>query len=293
MSYYYIKSIDISPVGIIKKQHMLKKTIKYIQITLALVLIIAPFAVSAETVSLHDSFVSENWAGYTTHQDGSKYTAVGGSWIVPKSSTPVPSGEATWVGLGGFSTPDLIQVGTLNLIDSEGASKYYAWYELLPDPPVTITMEVRPGDSMTASIVPLITGNNQWIIYIKNNTTGIFFQDVVTYKSSLTSAEWIEEVPTSAIDKKYLALSYFSKVNFTNAWVVQDGVRKTINEARSNPMYLLDYDRNIALAVPSALSNNGTAFSVTRTSAAGPQTQTNRYNYSLPSAMNSFTLSSI
>ena len=54
--------------------------------------------------------ISGNWAGYVA--TGSSITSVTGSWTVPSAGTVPPGLSATWVGIGGYKTSDLIQAGT-------------------------------------------------------------------------------------------------------------------------------------------------------------------------------------
>src|SRR5580693_2390477 len=54
---------------------------------------------------------SYNWAGYTA--SGGNFTSVTGTWDIPQiSGSASPSADATWVGIGGVTTQDLIQAGT-------------------------------------------------------------------------------------------------------------------------------------------------------------------------------------
>ena len=54
---------------------------------------------------------SRNWSGYAA--TGGKFTSVTGTWTVPQSNGSANFGsDATWVGIGGVNTRDLIQAGT-------------------------------------------------------------------------------------------------------------------------------------------------------------------------------------
>src|SRR5579884_3471735 len=66
------------------------------------------------------SYTSLNWAGYLANSGG--YTAVSSSWVVPSATGTgsSQSADATWVGIGGVSTNDLIQAGTENTVESNG-----------------------------------------------------------------------------------------------------------------------------------------------------------------------------
>src|SRR3989344_6709424 len=115
----------------------------------------------AEVVPAHDSNAAFNWAGYVA--DEGVYTGVSGTWIVPHVSNPMGNGaDATWVGIGGVGTRDLIQAGTEALPTADGSILYAAWFELLPRDSKMVPFKVAPGDSVTVSIVEETT--NHWLI---------------------------------------------------------------------------------------------------------------------------------
>src|SRR6185503_10225868 len=53
---------------------------------------------------------STNWSGYAA--TGGTYTSVTGTWTVPTVSATTAGADATWVGIGGINSTDLIQAGT-------------------------------------------------------------------------------------------------------------------------------------------------------------------------------------
>ena len=201
---------------------------------------------------------STNWAGYTT-QNG-QYTQVSGTWTIPTvTGISHTSADATWVGIGGISGSDLIQSGTVNTVNPTGQVTTSAFYELLPSGSTTIsTVTVSPGDSVTASLSQ--TATNQWQISFKDNTTGQSFTTTVSYTSSLSSAEWIEEAPSDG--NSTLPLDNFGTISFTNS---------TSNEgpiAQSNGQILtMVNNHEHALATSSALGSDGESFTITRTTA--------------------------
>lgn len=148
--------------------------------------------------------ISGNWAGYVA--SGSKITSVTGTWTVPNAGTLPPGVSSTWVGIGGFSSTDLIQAGTqqtsspLDQVFVGGS--YSAWYEMLPANPVYITgcsgdakCTVNPGDAMNVTVAN--QGGNSWKISMSDGSrwswSGSF-----TYASTESSAEWIHESPSAA-----------------------------------------------------------------------------------------------
>jgi hypothetical protein len=65
---------------------------------------------------------SNNWAGYVA--TGGTFTSVSGSWIVPQVNATGTSSDATWVGIGGTTSRDLIQTGTRAVVNSNGQVSY-------------------------------------------------------------------------------------------------------------------------------------------------------------------------
>jgi hypothetical protein len=165
-----------------------------------------------------NEFSTSNWSGYAIahYQTGQNYTSAKGTWVVPTvtfgltQSATNEEYSATWVGIGGFcmnalcSRVDrsLIQLGTSQYVSSSGVTSYFAWYEMLPQAPVTITtLAISPGDNITASVqcVSPCSGKKQnWQLSIKNNTTNQTWAQTFSYSSSLASVDWIEEAPVSS-----------------------------------------------------------------------------------------------
>ncbi|HEY8886157.1 MAG TPA: G1 family glutamic endopeptidase [Candidatus Microsaccharimonas sp.] len=177
------------------------------------------------------TYQSTNWAGYIS--TGGNFTVVSGTWITPTptpTSTTVESGDGTWIGIGGITTSDLIQVGTENTISPSGIVSTSAFYELLPASAIGIaSLTISPGDTISASITQAFT--NQWTISITDVTTGQTFSTSVSYTSSLSSAEWIQEDP-SYQDGSLVLLDNFGTVQFSNAMATVNGT--TMSAAASN-----------------------------------------------------------
>jgi hypothetical protein len=211
--------------------------------------------------------ISTNWSGYIA-QNG-LYTGVAGTWTIPSISySSTLTSNATWVGIGGKTSTDLIQAGVYEIANSDGAT-YQAWYELLPDDSTPVSLAVHPGDSISVAI--LETSPNVWNVVLTNNTSKQQFEKTVNYQSSFSSAEWIQERPT--VNSSIAALSGFTPVQFTGATAVQNGQRISLMQTNPQEINLLDAGTNTALAVPSPIdATTGTSFSVFRTSATSSAT---------------------
>lgn len=111
----------------------------------------APGAAPAPSRRGADQGMSSNWSGYAA--TGGQYTAVSGTWTVPRTTTGSPASQsAVWVGIGGEASRDLIQAGTEEIVTGQGSVRYDAWIELLPAGPHTVPLPVKGGDTVTVTI---------------------------------------------------------------------------------------------------------------------------------------------
>lgn len=154
---------------------------------------------------------SNNWSGYNIgaaypgEPTGVEFTAVSGEWTVP-TATQHTTGQAenssTWVGIGGGCVTNncqvtdntLIQAGTEQDVSATGQASYSAWWEIIPEPQTSVSLQVSPGDTITVSIAQTSTPGI-WSVVIDNVTTGRQFSTTTAYSSSMDTAEWIEETP--------------------------------------------------------------------------------------------------
>ncbi len=159
------------------------------------------------------SFTAEstNWSGQIA--GGSTFTGVSAHWVVPTiQPTQYGGGSATWIGIdGGPASPgSIIQTGTAQDTQN-GATSYFAWFELFPNPAVEIG-GVSPGDQMQASISQI--SGSTWGLSITDVTSGNNASGPLTYNGSGDSAEWIEELPT-AVSGPQPTLANFGSATFT------------------------------------------------------------------------------
>jgi hypothetical protein len=190
---------------------------------------------------------------------GALFTAVRGTWTVPTVSATGTGVDATWAGIGGAKTTDLIQAGTQAVVDN-GVVQYSAWIETLPQASQTVPLTVNAGDTITVSITE--QSSNVWNISIVDATSGGTCSGTVTYASSGSSAEWIEEAPSSG--RGVVLLDRFGTVQFTNASAVDNQQTVTAAAAGATPVTMIN-GSGVQLAAPSAFGAGGASFSVTRT----------------------------
>jgi hypothetical protein len=167
------------------------------------------------------------------------------------------------VGIGGVSSTDLIQAGTSDTV-IQGRDQFETWIELLPQVSQQVPVAVAPGDSVTVTIDEQDATTGDWQLSITNNTTAQNYQTNVTYTSSHSSAEWIQEAPTGS--RAILPLDNFGSVSFSGATSTADGQPVDLAEAHAFPVTMVNAN-NQALAVPSSIGDDGASFTVTRTSA--------------------------
>ena len=213
----------------------------------------------------NDNGTSTNWSGYAvetnlTSPQSDVVTDVKGTWTVPSVSGTGTSYCSIWVGIDGYSDGTVEQLGTDSDLSS-GTAVYYAWYEMYPAGSRTISrFTVRPGDVITAEVH--YTGSS-FVLSINNVTESETYSTTKTSSSALrSSAEWIVEAPTvngNIADLAYYGITYFSACSATI-----NGVTGSISNSnwQYDAITMQDSNGNNQ-SVPSALSPDGTSFSVT------------------------------
>jgi hypothetical protein len=206
---------------------------------------------------------SLNWSGYAVTPSAPNITAVTSTFTVPTAGLVPPGFAASWTGIGGYNTTDLIQAGTTE--DSAPSNpvlgpQYYAWYELLPASETQITnctgdsaCTVTPGDVMTVNISEV--SGNTWNISITDAGHWSWSQNV-SYASSGSSAEWILEAPT-LVAQTLIAPVGTAHFGSTSTYTA-GGATHTI--AQGDPTQIFLSPGVINLATPSALASDGQSF---------------------------------
>jgi hypothetical protein len=207
---------------------------------------------------------SSDWGGYSITSDQNNpspvFRSIGASWTVP--ALTVSSGDtfsAVWIGIGGQLDDTLIQTGTEQ--DSIGGqASYSAWYELLPADSVTIsTINVSPGDEISASITLVDPLSQLWSVQITDLTSGQSFNQSFFYVSSRLSADWIVERPT--VNNALTALADFGTVGFRNTEALTDSKAGTVKDFPFSHITMVDRKNNPLVDV-SSLSQQS-SFTVT------------------------------
>jgi hypothetical protein len=206
---------------------------------------------------------SLNWSGYAVTPSSDNITAVDSTFTVPSAGLVPPGFAATWDGIGGYSTSDLIQAGTAEQSAPNNplvGPQYYAWYELLPASETQLTdctgdanCTVTPGDNVTVDIQQV--SGDTWSISMTDAGHWTWSKDL-TYTSSESSAEWILEAPTLVAQT---TLANVGTVHFgPTSTYTAGGTTNTI--AQGDPTQIDLSPGVVNEATPSALGSDGQSF---------------------------------
>ncbi|MEO9319956.1 MAG: G1 family glutamic endopeptidase [Nitrososphaera sp.] len=221
--------------------------------------------IQAPRLHVKDTSFSSNWSGYAVESNlnspASNYIrSASGSWVIPAlSCTPTTTYSSIWVGIDGYSSNTVEQLGTEQDC-SGGVQRNYAWFEMYPSASRLITtVSVNAGDRITASVVYL--GSSQFRLNLRDLTTGQTFSTLASGTAQLSSAEWVVEAPSAA---SILPLSNFGTATITNArytTIASPSVTETISGLGSNTYTdIAMHDPAGGNATPTSLNPTGTAF---------------------------------
>ena len=164
---------------------------------------------------------STNWSGAASFAaKGDSATYVIGQWTVPDVVAPGLGSFycASWVGIDGDGSPDVLQAGTECDVVSFGfftAKQTYVWWEWYPENEVQIAnFPVTSGDVMYCAIC--VHSDTEAGFYLTNLTTGASTSFTKTAPAGThlvgNCAEWIVEAPT--VNGGQSALARYGDVYF-------------------------------------------------------------------------------
>ncbi len=136
---------------------------------------------------------SSIWAGYGVRVGVNEVSAM---WIQPRVTADVEGTNVlgVWAGLSGVTNETMEQIGTQAQVQRGGQTKYVAWYEMAPKPPVTTTVVISAGDRIVVRVVSL--GRDRYRLTLRDLTTGRRFSTVqVGQASGGTGGTIMAEVP--------------------------------------------------------------------------------------------------
>jgi len=217
----------------------------------------------------NDNVTSGNWSGYAVAST-SQFTEVAGSWVQPKAtcSSFGKTYAAFWVGLDGYTSSSVEQLGTDSDCTGLNSPSYYAWYEMYPAGSVdlsTTQYPVKVGDTLTGTVV---RSGTSYTLSLQSSE-GWNFSIVKTGSDANSSAEWIAEAPqicTLGIFCSNAKLSNYGAMTFSASQAATGGALSPISSftAASGPHAItMASSSGTVRAQPSALISGGQSFSDT------------------------------
>lgn len=212
---------------------------------------------------------SSNWSGYAAVTDlrspqANSVSSVSGNWVVPAVTGSTNAYSVVWVGIDGYSSRSVEQIGTEQDTLQGGGTFYRAWYEMYPAPPVTIPITINPGDSISASVV-YDQVQQAFVLSITDTTTPGSFSTIQTLAGAQrSSAEWIVEAPLASFGK-VLPLANFGHADFSGASATINGVTGPIDNAAWQNTAIDMVSKHTVIATTSPLTDTGgtSGFTVT------------------------------
>ncbi|MEA2718096.1 MAG: hypothetical protein QOI99_2413 [Actinomycetota bacterium] len=129
------------------------------------------------------------WSGYVSV--GRTYTDVSARFTVPSVSCPEPNTNASfWVGLDGFDSPTVEQIG-VEALCRDGVARYSAWWQAFPATSQPLDIVVVPGHEI---VVRVSVGAAGVRFELRDITVSVAFEKTLPVTdATFTSAEVIAE----------------------------------------------------------------------------------------------------
>lgn len=208
---------------------------------------------------------SENWAGYAVASSSEVYTSVTGQWTVPTITSSNKNAVASqWIGLGGVTSDDLLQMGTIEEFQGSKQVNEVFWEKL---PATSRNVMTVPAGAVISATISKKTSSSKstsstWNLSFEIN--GKASKSTISpvtlnaqYAAGIgTSAEWISEDPSNANGQLY-QLANMGTISYTNAKANGAAINASGNTVE--PIDLVSKSDSVLL-VPSALDSTGTSF---------------------------------
>ncbi len=193
-----------------------------------------------------------NWSGYAVSSSADSVSYVAGSWIEPAVNSKQTGYSAIWVGIDGYTSSTVEQIGTEADVVN-GQVMHYAWYEMYPSDSVTIpNFTVKAGDSISASTLYDSTHNN-FTLTISDTTESETYTTTQSATGAVrSSAEWIVEAPSTS--QEILPLTNFGSVTISNAYATINGTTGAIDNWQANSITMATSSRGRTLTEASVSS---------------------------------------
>lgn len=214
---------------------------------------------------------SLNWSGYSVatnlkHPAKNSVNQVFGTWTVPViSASNVDAYSSIWVGIDGYSSSTVEQIGTEHDWDATTNTQVnYAWFEMYPrDAYLIEDFPLDIGDSISGSVQFKSGGTFSLTLY--NNTKQTYTVIPKKYTKSKnakrSSAEWIVEAPSDYSDT-VLPLANFGIEPLSECMVMIKGHLGGIQDSNWDYDQLNMEDGNGIVKALTTDLTNGNAFNV-------------------------------
>ena len=172
-----------------------------------------------------------------------------------------------WVGLDGYTSKSVEQLGTDSDCKNVNSPTYYAWYEMYPAASVTISttqFPVKVGDTMTASV----TRSGTSYTLSLQSSEGWTFSTTQTGSDANSSAEWVAEAPDTCvlIFCSNAKLTNFGSITFSGAEAAIGSSLEPVSTFTTNSGphdITMTTSSGATRAQPSALTSDGAGFTDT------------------------------
>ena len=211
------------------------------------------------------SFKAYNWGGYAdvyAWNSLGTFARVSGTWTIPAVTCPTAATTgvgaqdlivADWVGLDGFSSGTVEQLGSMSQC-FEGVATYFVWWEMYPGGTSQVSF-AQPGDVIHASIVRETSESYRLKLTDRTNPEASFSTTqscMVVDLCENDSAEWIVERPAYQIG--ITPEADYGKTTFTNLAVT---VRHSRYKFSTYGIWTVDATDSYMLAGVSPLASDG------------------------------------
>lgn len=228
-----------------------------------------PILSDESPLHLLDTSIATNWSGYVGMKNlispkTNSVSFVIGAWTVPLlHPTSNITYSSTWVGIDGFASPTVEQIGTEQDFVN-GSQENYAWFEMYPQGAFEIVgFPVNPGNLIEASVKYI--GSGYFQLTIENVTHGVSFSVPTSYTYApgalRNSAEWIVEAPSS--NSGVLPLADFGNETFIDCKATIGSFSSPIvNNHWQHENIVMETSTGVIKAFTSSTFGNGQKFMV-------------------------------
>jgi hypothetical protein len=201
------------------------------------------------------SSVNGKWSGMAVSASSNTWTGIS-AWVTQptfNSAGCSSSSEVSWVGIGGWGYPQLIQDGTY----MEQGPKYWAFYEYFSStyssPVYTLgSVTVHPGDVMY-SYVYYDSSTSQVEFYVQDETNGTNQTYWLSGASSYYNGKTIEFID----EKPWTSLSDFNMIPWSNTMEEQTN-GTWYDLGNQNPTTIIMEKNNTVEAMPTGMTSSTT-----------------------------------